>query len=125
MEVINKLNAKKDELEFRLGNLYHGGSNRRETLEYKLKKIEDLITAYQSNSNRVDFSETEKILGQQVGFEEQKKTILNSLKIADYCEQNSIRRDPLIFCLIGPPGVGKSSFAQILAQALKKEFFLV
>ena len=38
---IERLNAKKTELEERLSNLYHGGSNRRETLEYKIKKIEE------------------------------------------------------------------------------------
>jgi len=125
MEVINRLNAKKDELGARLGSLFQCGSNRRETLEYKLKKIEELIIAYQSTSAPVNFPEAEKILDQQMGFEEQKERVLNSLKIAGYCQQNNVQRDPLILCLVGPPGVGKTTFAQILARALKKEFFLV
>src|SRR3954464_1903194 len=121
MEIINRLNAKKTELETRLNNLYHGGSNRRETLEYKIKKIEELIIAYQSTSAPVNLSEAEKILNQQVGFEEQKEKILNSLRIKGYCEQNNIQQHPQILCLIGPPGVGKTTFGQLLAQALKKE----
>ncbi|MEG7978892.1 MAG: AAA family ATPase [Mollicutes bacterium UO1] len=125
MEIIDRLNAKKDELGARLSNLYQGGSNRRETLEYKIKKLEELIVAYQSTSTPINFSEAEEILNQQIGFEEQKERILNSLKIAGYCEQNNVRREPLILCLIGPLGVGKTTFARILAQALKKEFFLV
>jgi len=125
MEVINRLNAKKNELKKRLSNLYQGRSNRRESLEYKIKKIEELITAYQSTSPPVNLSETEKTLNQQVGFAEEKKKILNSLKIANYYEQNNIQKNPLILCLVGPPGVGKTTFAQNLAQALKKEFFLV
>jgi ATP-dependent Lon protease len=56
---------------------------------------------------------------------EQKKKVLNNLKIKGYCEQKNVQKDALIFCLIGPPGVGKTSFARLLAQSLKKEFFLV
>src|SRR3954462_15847524 len=121
MEVINRLNAKMAELEKRLQNLYHGGSNRRETLEYKIEKIEELIAAYQSTSPPTNLSEAEAALSQQVGFEEQKKRILDSLKIADYCEQKNVKREPPILCVIGPPGVGKTTFGQILAQVLKKE----
>ena len=125
MTVIERLNTKKAELEARLNNLYHGGSNRRETLEYKIKKIEELIIAYQSTSSPTNLSEAEKIFSQQIGFEEQKEKVLNSLKIKDYCEEKNVKKDPLIFCLSGPPGVGKTTFAQLLAQVLKKEFFLV
>ena len=125
MAVVNRLNTKKSELEERLGNLYHGGSNRRETLEYKIKKIEELITAYQSTSPPANLSEAEEVLNQQVGFEEQKERVLNGLKIAGYCEQKKVKKEPPVLCLIGPPGVGKSTFAKTLAQALKKESFLV
>src|SRR5947209_17919475 len=125
MEVVNRLNNKKTELEARLSNLYHGGSNRRETLEYKIKKIEELITAYQSTSSPTNLSEAEEILNHQVGFEEQKEKILNNLRIRDFCEHRNIQQSSQILCLAGPPGVGKTTFAQILAQALKKEIFLV
>jgi ATP-dependent Lon protease len=125
MEVINRLNVKKVELEERMSNLYHGGSQRGEILKHKIKRIEELIAAYHSTSAPADLSEAEKILSQQVGFEEQKEKVLNSLKIKGYREEKKIKKDPLIFCLIGPPGVGKTTFAQLLAQALKKEFFLV
>src|SRR5579862_4381925 len=125
MTVNERLNAKKDELEERLSNSYQGGSQRGETLKYKIKKIKELIAAYQSSSPSVDLSEAEEILNQQVGFEEQKEKILNSLKIKGYCERNKVQRDPLVLFLVGPPGVGKTTFAKILAQALKKEFFMV
>jgi ATP-dependent Lon protease len=125
MTVIDRLNAKKSELEERLNNLYHGGSQRRETLEYKIKKIKELITAYNSSSPLPNLSEAEETLNQQVGFTEEKNKILNSLKVEDYCKKNNVQRNPLILCLVGPPGVGKTTFARNLAQALKKEFFLV
>lgn len=114
--IIENLINKKRELEERLGKLYQGGSQRRENLEYKINKIENLISAYQKNSPPLDLKEAELILNQQTGFSEQKKKILNNLKI---------QKNPSIIFLIGPPGVGKTSFAQLLAQALKKEFFSI
>ncbi|CAG8628710.1 9824_t:CDS:2 [Ambispora leptoticha] len=126
MTIIEQLNSKKDELEERLNNQYSGGgSRRRDILKHKITKIEALIAAYHSTPPPVNLSETEEILNQQVGFEEQKEKVLNSVKIKNYCEHNSVKREPLILCLVGSPGVGKTTFARVLAQALKKEFFMV
>ena len=128
--IIDQLNSKKEELEERLGSLYHGGSNRRETLEYKIKKIEELIEIYQlSPSNNLNLLEVKEILDQQIGFEEQKRIILESLETTEterFREQyNILPKPPLILCLAGPSGIGKTSFAKILAQALKREFFSI
>ena len=79
--VIERLNSKKEELEERLGSLYHGGSNRRETLEYKIKKIEELVEIYQlSLSSNLNLPEVKEILDQQIGFEEPKRIILENLE---------------------------------------------
>jgi ATP-dependent Lon protease len=128
--IIDRLNSKKEELEERLAGQYHGGSQRREALQYKIKKIEELIEVYQlSLSNNLNLSEAEEILDQQIGFEEQKRIILENLEteeIARFREQHDIPSNPpLILCFAGPPGVGKTSFAKILAQALKREFFSI
>jgi ATP-dependent Lon protease len=82
-----------------------------------------LITAYQSTSSPTSLAEAEEILNQQVGFEEQKKKILEKLEISE--NYNNVQRNPSVLCLVGPPGVGKSSFALLLARALKKEFFSI
>ncbi|CAG8813418.1 1705_t:CDS:2, partial [Racocetra persica] len=95
------------------------------TLEYKIKKINELITAYQSTSLPTNLAEAEQILNQQVGFEKQNEKILRILKIRGYCQQNNVQETPLILCLFGSPGVGKTTYARLLSQALKKEFFLV
>jgi len=128
--IIDRLNSKKEELEERLGSLYHGGSNRRETLEYKIKKIEELIEIYQlSFSSNLDLPEVEEVLNQQIGFEEQKRIILENLEteeVENFREQHDISpKPPLVLCLVGPPGIGKTSFAKILAQALKRKFFSI
>lgn len=82
-----------------------------------------MITAYQSTSLPVNLVEAKEIFDQQIGFEEQKKGILERLEINE--RHHNIRRDPLILCLVGPSGTGKTTFASLLAQALKKEFFSI
>jgi ATP-dependent Lon protease len=94
-------------------------------LKKKIEILNELIAAYQSTSSPVNLTDAEDMLNQQVGFEEQKEKVLNSLKIKGYCEKKNVKKNPLIFCLIGPPGVGKTTFAQVLAQALKKKLFAV
>jgi ATP-dependent Lon protease len=124
MKVIERLEAKKLELESQHGTLAYS-SVPKSILEKKMRILDELIATYRSTSSSANLSEAEKILNQQVGFEKQKRKILNSLKIKDYCERNNVQRDPLILFLVGPPGVGKTTFSKILAQALKKEFFMV
>src|ERR1043166_478601 len=124
MTVINRLNAKKNEFQSQYDALAYS-SVPKSTLKKKIEIINDLIAAYQSTSSPFSLSEAEGILNQQVGFKEQKEKVLNSLKIKSYCERNNVQRDPLVLFLVGPPGVGKTTFAKLLAQALKKEIFMV
>jgi len=99
--VIDRLNSKKLELEERLaGQNQQWGSQRRETLQYKIKKIEELITSYQSTPSPINLVEAKEILDQQVGFEEQKKRILESLEIESFREYHNVRRNSLILCLV-------------------------
>jgi DNA polymerase III delta prime subunit len=124
--VIDRLNTKKLELEERLASQnQQWGSQRKEALQYKIKKIEELVVAYQSVASPVNLAEAKEILDQQVGFEEQKKKILESLEIERFRGLHNIQRTSFILCLSGPPGVGKTTFALLLAKALKKEFFSV
>lgn len=121
--VVNRLGARRDELEEELQDQYQGGSQRRATLQYQINKIGKLIEAYGNSSSLLTLQRTEEILSQQVGFEEQKKQILDNLAIEEFCEQHNIKKNSLVLCLVGPPGVGKTTFAKILAQALGKAFF--
>jgi ATP-dependent Clp protease ATP-binding subunit ClpA len=117
MKIIERLISKKEELEERLNNLYHGGSQRRETLEYRIKKIDELINAYQiASSPTFNLSEAEKILNQQVGFTEQKRKILEILETEEFRKLTlkNTQRSPSILCFVGPTGTGKTTFSQIL-----------
>ncbi|CFW93238.1 Putative Lon protease [endosymbiont DhMRE of Dentiscutata heterogama] len=124
MTVLDRLNAKKTELQNQHNYLNHS-SVTKITLRKKIKIINELIVAYQSTSPATNLPEAEEILKQQIGFERQNEKILNSLRIRNYREQNNVKKTPLILCLFGPSGVGKTTYARLLAQALKKEFFLV
>ncbi len=127
MSVIERLISKKEELEERLSNLWQGGgSQRKETLEYRIKKIDELISAYQTTSTPIfNLSEAEKILNQQVGFVEQKKKLLEILETEEFRKSKNIQKTPSILCFVGPTGTGKTTFSQILAQVLKKKFFSI
>jgi len=126
MKVIERLFSKKEELEERLSNLWQGGgSQRRETLEYRIKKIDNLIDSYESIVSPVNLSEAKEILDQQVGFEEQKRKILEILETEEFRQTKNIQKSPFILCFVGPTGIGKTTFSQILAQALKKKLFSI
>jgi len=99
MTVIEVLKAKKSEFQNQHDALAHS-SIPKNTLKKKIEILDELITAYQSTPSPTNLSETEEILDQQVGFEEQKKRILNSLRIKEYCERKNVKKDPLILCLI-------------------------
>lgn len=124
MTIIVRLNAKKEELENTYNSLTHSSISKT-ILQDKIKVLNELINAYSSTSPLPSLTDSQSILSQQVGFEEQKKAILGSLEIAEFCEKKGVKRNPLILCLVGPTGVGKTTFAQIIARALGKKFFSV
>jgi hypothetical protein len=75
--VIERLEARISELiellEFNRGNF---GSQRKEYLEKQIKNCGSLIEAYRNTSIPLSRQEAEEKLNQQVGFEKQKKFIL-------------------------------------------------
>ena len=127
MKVIEGLITKKEELEERLSNLWQGGgSQRRETLEYRIKKIDELISVYKTvPTSTFSLAEAEKILEQQVGFTEQKRKILEILETEEFRKLKNIQKSSSVLCFVGPTGTGKTTFSQILARVLKKKFFSI
>lgn len=125
VNVIDRLEAKKSELEVDLGNLSNWGSQDKKILKRKIKSLEELIIAYrQLPSSGFDLNRTKEILDQHYGFEEQKEKILENLKIWRYSESRGGNKfSPFIICLLGPAGIGKTTFVKIIAQSLNKKFF--
>jgi ATP-dependent Lon protease len=122
MTILARLNAKREELENKCNSLTHS-SVPKTILQNKIKTLNELINAYGSTNHPITLTESELILNQQVGFDEQKRIILEKLEITEFWEKRGVKGNPLILCLVGPSGVGKTTFAQIIAQALGKKFF--
>jgi len=125
LAVTQKLRDKKREVEDLLNALGHYGSQRKESLIRIKKTLASLIDAYSCKNQSIDLQEVEKNLDQQYGFEEQKKMIITDLKAKQYAQRKNKKLLPSIICLVGPAGVGKTSFAQILAKAMNKKLYTI
>ena len=69
---------------------------------------------------KIDIAKGEKILNQDhYGLEDVKERILEYLAVRKLKEDNK----GSIICLVGPPGVGKTSIGKSIARALNREFF--
>lgn len=72
----------------------------------------------------VDIERAKKILDEDhVGLDKVKEEIIAFLKVQNYNLRNNIDNNgPLIICLDGPPGVGKTTIAESIAKAMDKPF---
>lgn len=69
--------------------------------------------------DRTDFTEVEKILdGEHFGLEKAKRRILEHLAVIKLAKNV---KGPIL-CLVGPPGVGKTSLGKSIAHALDRKF---
>lgn len=101
--------------------------NRLETLsnsnEYSISKsyIDWLLDLpyWQEDPEKKDLSDVEKALDEgHYGLEKAKERIVEYLAV----RMHSSEAKGSIICLVGPPGVGKTSLAQSIAKALNKKF---
>jgi len=79
-KIIERLNTKKEELENKCYSLTNS-SVPKIILQNKIDILHELIDAYSSISPPASLTDAQQILDQQVGFEEQKKKILEKLEI--------------------------------------------
>ncbi|HEX2978167.1 MAG TPA: endopeptidase La [Candidatus Babeliales bacterium] len=72
------------------------------------------------SKDTISLANAEKILNEQhAGLNKVKERIIEFLAAKKFSK--NMERSPII-CLVGPPGVGKTSLAQSLAQSLEREF---
>ncbi|WP_147411664.1 AAA family ATPase [endosymbiont GvMRE of Glomus versiforme] len=122
--VIERLKNKKEYLEEKCKLLFNP-SIAKVILQNKINMLNELINSYSSISPLASLTNARQIFEKQVGFEEEKKNILERIEIAEYWEPKGVKKEPFILCLVGPSGMGKTTFAQVVAQALEKKFFSV
>lgn len=73
----------------------------------------------QYSEDRLDIKEAEKILNvEHYGLKKVKERILESLAVRQLRQDNK----GSILCLVGPPGIGKTSLARSIAHALNREY---
>lgn len=74
---------------------------------------------FDRSRDRLDINEAEKILNDDhYGLEKPKERILEYLAVQSLVKKN---KGPIL-CLVGPPGVGKTSLARSVARALGRNF---
>lgn len=85
----------------------------------------DLIAALpwtKSTVDNLDIKEVKHVLDEDhYGLEKVKDRILEYLSVRKFKKEGSARQP--ILCLVGPPGVGKTSLGRSVARSLGKEFY--
>ncbi len=77
------------------------------------------------SEDHLDCSDAEKILdADHFGLEDVKDRILEFLSVMQRRKDDETSRAPIL-CLVGPPGVGKTSIGRSIARAMNREFIRV
>lgn len=77
-----------------------------------------------SSIDNLDIREVKKVLDEDhYGLEKVKDRILEYLSVRKF-KKEGIARQPIL-CLVGPPGVGKTSLGRSVARALGKKFYRI
>lgn len=81
---------------------------------------------HEQSEDRLDLDEAERILDEDhFGLEQVKERILDFLAVRKLTTQAGTPNAAQILCLIGPPGVGKTSLGRSIATSMGREFVRV
>lgn len=78
---------------------------------------------HETSDDRLDLQEAERILdAEHFGLETVKERILDFLAVRKLTTDASVTGATQILCLVGPPGVGKTSLGRSIAEAMGRRF---
>ncbi|MGH2616262.1 MAG: endopeptidase La [Thermomicrobiales bacterium] len=81
---------------------------------------------HESSNDRIDLTEAERILdADHFGLESVKERILDFLAVRKLTADTTAQTTTQILCLVGPPGVGKTSLGRSVAAAMGRQFVRV
>jgi ATP-dependent Lon protease len=81
---------------------------------------------HEETTDRIDLSRAEEILnGHHYGLEQVKERVLDFLAVRALRARTGRTGASPILCLVGPPGVGKTSLGQSIAEAMERKFEIV
>ncbi|WP_457637073.1 endopeptidase La [Oceanithermus sp.] len=76
----------------------------------------------EASEDRIDIARTREILDEDhYGLEEVKERILEFLAVRQLADPGESYKGPIL-CLVGPPGVGKTSLGRSIARSMNREF---
>ncbi|MCA9834892.1 MAG: endopeptidase La [Thermomicrobiales bacterium] len=81
---------------------------------------------HETTQDRIDLADAEaKLDRDHFGLEQVKERIIEFLAVRSLTMQNGGTTSSQILCLVGPPGVGKTSLGRSIAEAMDRKFVLV
>ena len=81
---------------------------------------------HETTEDRIDLADAETQLDRDhFGLEQVKERIIEFLAVRSLTMQNGGHTSSQILCLVGPPGVGKTSLGRSIAEAMNRKFTLV
>ncbi|MCO5216802.1 MAG: endopeptidase La [Thermomicrobiales bacterium] len=81
---------------------------------------------HETTADRIDLADAEEKLDRDhFGLEQVKERIIEFLAVRSLTMQNGGTTSSQILCLVGPPGVGKTSLGRSIAEAMDRKFVLV
>lgn len=81
---------------------------------------------HETTEDRIDLADAElKLDRDHFGLEQVKERIIEFLAVRTLTMQSGNQTSSQILCLVGPPGVGKTSLGRSIAEAMDRKFILV
>ena len=114
-----------DEITKRLERLRRTNQNSAEygVLDKQLDILVNQLPWIRTAKQKIDINEVEKILNEDHhGLEKVKKRIMEYMAVLSYMQEQGMKPNGMILCLVGPPGVGKTSIAKSIAKASGRNF---